>query len=177
MKEEPIINQKNKRKVIVSKSTALMILGLILLVFAVPLGVVTLTSFPVEQTALFGDSYGWVNAAFSAAAFAGIIYTVLLQRQELELQRNELEMTRSELTRSASAQERSELALAKQAESLLLAAQINATVAQINVIDVAMTDLRHKGVLDGANERKMRDERTALRSQLAELGKRAAAMR
>lgn len=46
----------------------------------------------------FGDTFGGVNALFSAFAFAGIIYTILLQRKELRLQRLELEATREELS-------------------------------------------------------------------------------
>jgi hypothetical protein len=41
--------------------------------------------------------FGVVNALFSGLAFAGIIYTILLQRKELELQRRELADTRREL--------------------------------------------------------------------------------
>jgi len=50
-----------------------------------------------------GDMFGSVNALFSGLAFAGIIYTILLQHKELGLQRKELELTRSELTRTADA--------------------------------------------------------------------------
>ena len=35
----------------------------------------------------FDDMFGTVNALFSGLAFAGIIYTILLQREELEEQR------------------------------------------------------------------------------------------
>lgn len=45
----------------------------------------------------FGDMFGAVNALFSGLAFAGLIITLLLQRQELTLQREELEQTREEL--------------------------------------------------------------------------------
>jgi hypothetical protein len=45
----------------------------------------------------FGDMFGAVNALFSGLAFAGVIYTLLLQRKELKLQRRELEETRKEL--------------------------------------------------------------------------------
>lgn len=45
----------------------------------------------------FGDMFGAVNALFSGLAFAGIIITILLQRDELGLQRIELELTRTEL--------------------------------------------------------------------------------
>ena len=65
----------------------------------------------------FGDMFGAINALFSGLAFAGIIYTILLQRHELELQREELRATRSEMARSASAQEKSERALQLQVEA------------------------------------------------------------
>lgn len=42
----------------------------------------------------FGDMFGVVNALFSGLAFAGIIFTILLQRQELKYQRDELTATR-----------------------------------------------------------------------------------
>ena len=45
----------------------------------------------------FGDAFGGVNALFSAFAFAGIIYTILLQRKELRYQRWELAATREEI--------------------------------------------------------------------------------
>ncbi|MCR4348057.1 MAG: putative phage abortive infection protein [Sulfuricaulis sp.] len=45
----------------------------------------------------FGDMFGAVNALFAGLAFAGIIYTIFLQRTELELQRRELTETRKEL--------------------------------------------------------------------------------
>lgn len=61
--------------------------------------------------------FGAVNALFSGLAFAGIIYTILPQRRELELQREELRATRTELARSASAQEKSEQALQAQVEA------------------------------------------------------------
>lgn len=43
-----------------------------------------------------GDMFGVVNALFSGFAFLGIIYTILLQREELKLQRKELRDTRKE---------------------------------------------------------------------------------
>lgn len=50
-----------------------------------------------ENGGTFGDSFGAVNALFSGLAFAGIIFTIYLQRNELSLQRKELELTREEL--------------------------------------------------------------------------------
>lgn len=45
----------------------------------------------------FGDMFGAVNALFSGLAFAGLIVTLLYQKEELKLQRDELKETRQEL--------------------------------------------------------------------------------
>lgn len=73
----------------------------------------------------FGDLFGGINTFFSGLAFAGVIYTIFLQKEELRLQRKELELTRNELKRSAEAQEKSELALMRQAESQKITAKLN----------------------------------------------------
>lgn len=49
-----------------------------------------------NNKALFGDSFGAVNALISALAFAGMIVAFILQRYELRLQRKELEAQRKE---------------------------------------------------------------------------------
>jgi hypothetical protein len=46
----------------------------------------------------FGDMFGAANALFSGLAFATLIYTAWMQREELSLQRKELEATRAELS-------------------------------------------------------------------------------
>jgi hypothetical protein len=56
---------------------------------------VLLTNYPNRGT--FGDMFGAVNSLFSGLAFAGLIYTIFLQKNELGLQRKELEMTRDEI--------------------------------------------------------------------------------
>ena len=49
------------------------------------------------EQGLFGDQFGAVNALFSGLAFAGLIFTIILQKKELALQREELTQTREEL--------------------------------------------------------------------------------
>ncbi len=51
---------------------------------------------PINQ-GTFGDMFGAVNALFSGLAFAGLIVTLLYQKEELKLQREELKETRNEL--------------------------------------------------------------------------------
>lgn len=41
--------------------------------------------------------FGAINALFSGAAFAGIVYAIILQRRELALQREEMRLAREEL--------------------------------------------------------------------------------
>lgn len=53
--------------------------------------------FSYEKIGVVGDMFGVVNSLFSGLAFAGIIYTVLLQMEELRAQREELILTRDEL--------------------------------------------------------------------------------
>lgn len=50
-----------------------------------------------ENRGIFGDMFGAVNALFSGLAFAGIIYTILLQSDELKAQREELQLNREEM--------------------------------------------------------------------------------
>lgn len=53
----------------------------------------------LTDAALFGDSFGFLNAVLSACAFAGVIATLVLQMQELR-------ETREQYIRSADAQEK-----------------------------------------------------------------------
>ncbi|HYF68236.1 MAG TPA: hypothetical protein VD884_08870 [Ohtaekwangia sp.] len=72
-------------------------LGLIIILW-----MVVLITVPIVEDHLsagsYGDSFGIVNALFSGLASAGVIITILLQKEELSLQRQELKLTRDELT-------------------------------------------------------------------------------
>lgn len=83
----------------------------------------------------FGDLFGAVNALFTGLAFAGVIYTILLQRHELELQRDELRLTREELHTSAVAQ-------TEQASHLQETTNLSALTALLNVYSTDLQPLR-----------------------------------
>lgn len=51
-----------------------------------------------DQLNLIGDSFGILNALFSGLAFAGIVYTVLLQRIDLLEQQEQIENSKKEAT-------------------------------------------------------------------------------
>jgi hypothetical protein len=86
-----------------------------------------------ETKAFFGEMFGSLDALFSGLAFAGLIYTIHLQRKDLQLQREELRLTRDELQRTATAQEKSEEALNRQADTLLLTARFNLMASILTV--------------------------------------------
>lgn len=68
-----------------------------------------------NNKALFGDSFGAVNALISAFAFAGMIVAFILQRYELKLQRKELQMTREEMKEQTAEFEKQNTIMKKQA--------------------------------------------------------------
>jgi len=62
----------------------------------------------LEQKALFGDSFGFANSILTGLSLLGLVFTILLQREELKLQREELKRNTEELKRSADSQEKME---------------------------------------------------------------------
>lgn len=78
-----------------------------------------------QELGTFGDMFGAINALFSGLAFGGVIYAILLQRNELKLQRAELQLTRQELSGSRAAQEDQVKILSKSAEVTALTVLVN----------------------------------------------------
>lgn len=72
-----------------------------------------------EIRGTFGDQFGAVNALFSGLAFAGLIYTIILQRRDLELQRNDLRLQREELVLNRQEMEEQTAEFEKQNATLL----------------------------------------------------------
>lgn len=74
---------------------------------------------PDENTrGTFGDQFGVVNALFSGLAFAGLIYTIILQRRDLALQREDLRLQREELALTRHEMEEQTAEFEKQNETL-----------------------------------------------------------
>jgi hypothetical protein len=108
-------------------SSAKLLFALIALVVVIwigtPLAIVSAIPGWAER-GQFGDLFGSINALFSELAFAGLFYTIYLQRQKLALQREELRLQREEMRGS-----REHLAAQAKAQDYLL----RATVGQIKV--------------------------------------------
>jgi hypothetical protein len=73
--------------------TFVLLYAVVLLIFTWPI-----TEFSVAKSGVFGDSFGALTSLFSGLAFAGLIITIVMQKDELALQREELSLTRQELT-------------------------------------------------------------------------------
>lgn len=97
----------------------------------------------------FGDMFGAVNALFSGLALAGVIYAILLQRQELSLQRRdlflqrqELELTRQELAKAADAQLKSAGLLEAQLQVSMDSAKFSMAKAEAEAAPILMLSAR-----------------------------------
>jgi len=90
------------------------------------LGIVPWAVLSPEKAAQWGDSFGFVNALLSAAAFAGVLVTLWMQRSELALQREEMKLTRQELKTTREEHRRTAEAQEKSVNQLFLAAYMNA---------------------------------------------------
>lgn len=98
----------------------ILVVSCVILSACVILGLLPFAIFRDAQDAgAIGDAFGGVNALFSGLAFAGLVVTLYLQRQELELQRKELRCTLDEHRKMAKAQEETE-------KRLFLSAYLNA---------------------------------------------------
>src|SRR5680860_334237 len=85
----------------VKKLGAILIGGVIATVFIYGLTIVAVTwpisELSVDKTGVFGDSFGLLTSLFSGLAFAGLIITIIMRKDELSLQREELKLQRSAL--------------------------------------------------------------------------------
>lgn len=80
----------------IKKNIVLVMFGGVIILFLLNFSMIFFVS--EENTrGTFGDQFGAVNALFSGMAFAGLIYTIILQRRDLEIQRHDLKLQREEI--------------------------------------------------------------------------------
>ncbi len=86
----------------ISKLSFLLIGGVlsIVIIYAGLLLFITwpISEWSINKSGVFGDSFGVLTSLFSGLAFAGLIITIIMQKDELALQREELSLTREELS-------------------------------------------------------------------------------
>ncbi len=79
-----------------------------------------------SERGTFGDLFGAVNALFSGLAFAALLYTIVLQREEIKQNRNEIVLNRKELAKGSKLQQKSQQVLVEQVAQTHLTAKMNA---------------------------------------------------
>lgn len=94
-----------------------------------------------DDRGTFGDMFGAVNALFSGLAFAGLIVTLLFQKEELGLQRNELIQTREELRNQR-------LEFEEQNKTLKLQRFENTFFSMLSLQQEIVSNIRFKGNLE-----------------------------
>ncbi|MBI9084695.1 MAG: hypothetical protein JEZ11_13955 [Desulfobacterales bacterium] len=125
-----------------------------------------------EFRGTFGDMFGTINALFSGLAFAGVIYTILLQTQELKYQREDNAMTREQLKRSAQAQEESMNIYAQQADAAYWAAKLSGLNSLFIASETRIDELRRQGAMSGGQKNELENlikKRNEYYNRLAEL--------
>lgn len=78
-----------------------------------------------ENWGTFGDFFGALNTLFSGLAFAILISTIRLQKQELQLQREEMQLQRHEMEGSRKELEGQKTNLARQNELTALSVRLS----------------------------------------------------
>lgn len=88
--------EKNKMNKI-PKYYAWLAIGLVIVLYCISWILICRYFTDFQDRANFGDMFGAVNALFTGLAFAGVIITILLQKEELSRQSQEMQNSRVEL--------------------------------------------------------------------------------
>ena len=122
------------------KSLLTKLIFLVILIWIISTIIILYSLEDWSDRGTFGDLFGAVNALFSGLAFAGLIYTIFLQKQDLKLQRNEITLNRNELKKTAKAQQQSEKALVEQVEQMKISSKLNALNTLINYYNIQISN-------------------------------------
>jgi hypothetical protein len=132
---------------------------------------------PATETGTFGDSFGSVNALFTGLAFAGLVFSILLQQRQIRLQRADYLSQLNEMKGSRESVEEQNRLLAVQNQLLrgqtevsLLELQANAMQldAQADELEVRRAGA-HAGPIPGNRLNAMRARADKLREKIGEL--------
>jgi len=107
----------------------------------------------------FGDMFGAVNSLFSGLAFVGVVFAILLQREELQLQREELIDTKKTLKETSESQELSAKSLFLQAQSTRSSYQLQALSIALEIVQKQIKEDRNAASGAGKSQISLRLER------------------
>ena len=104
-----------------------------------------------NERGTFGDQFGAVNALFSGLAFAGLIYTIILQRHDLKLQRRDLRLQREELALTRKEMEEQTAEFEKQNETLKIQRFENTFFNMLSQFQEVVNSLSISAQINGEN--------------------------
>ncbi len=107
----------------------------------------------------FGDMFGAVNSLFSGLAFVGVVFAILLQREELQLQREELLDTKKTLKETSESQELSAKSLFLQAQSTRSSNQLQALSIALEIVQKQIKEDRNATSGEGKSQARLRLDR------------------
>jgi len=109
----------------------------------------------LESRAQNGDMFGPTNALFSGLAFAGLIYTIIMQRKELEMQRDELRMQREAMEGAAEEQAKQAQAQSEQTKELKLQNNLTIVNSHRAYLEFKMEVIKVDIELEGSGNKKL----------------------
>lgn len=127
---------KNKSKI----NVLIILIMLVIAVWAISgvLIIKFLTTWTDRGT--FGDLFGAVNALFSGLAFAVLIYTIVLHRDEMKENRKEILLNKKNLERNAELQLKAHEVLIQQVEQTHLSAKMSAMKTLVDYYNNKISD-------------------------------------
>lgn len=140
------------------KTKSNLLLKLILLVITIwGLSAILIIFFLSEWTerGTFGDLFGAVNALFSALAFAALIYTIVLQREEIKQNREEIVLNRKELEKNSKLQRKAHEVLIRQVDQTHLSAKMNAMRTLVDYYNNQISNPKNnEGIIEKAKQKR-----------------------
>jgi hypothetical protein len=132
------------------RSLSLLLIGGVIFAVLFYAGVLVYLTWPISELSInssgvFGDSFGLLTSLFSGLAFAGLIITILMQRDELALQREELTLTREELNGQR-------LEMKEQNETLRVQRFENTFFRMLEFLEACRNDIFYQGFQESSVE-------------------------
>ncbi|MFA6138610.1 MAG: putative phage abortive infection protein [Sulfurimonas sp.] len=104
-----------------------------------------ISNLSISNSGVFGDSFGLLTSLFSGLAFAGLIITIVMQRDELALQRQELSLTREEFRAQ-------KLEMKAQNKTLKIQRFENTFFKMLELLEACRNDISYKGHQQASKE-------------------------
>lgn len=127
-----------------TRNLSIILIGGVTLTVLLYAGALIFITWPISEltisnSGVFGDSFGLLTSLFSGLAFAGLIITIIMQRDELALQREELTLTREELSGH-------KLEMKEQNKTLSIQRFENTFFKMLELLEACRNDIYYQGI-------------------------------